>query len=210
MIPIIIGATLLVTGCSTAIAGKAQPDPAADFVPSAADRDPSKRIPGVVTEKAEGVHVLPGQRVAYDHLPPFGGKHDPVWAACNGAVYAKAVRTEHMVHALEHGAVWIAYNPDQVSGGALDQLKARVDGKPYMLLSPYPGLDKPVSLQSWEHQLKVDTVDDPRIGQFIVALRTNPNTYFEVGAPCDSPQFDIDNPPPFDPAPPGADAVPPK
>ena len=60
-----------------------------------------------------------------------------------------------MVHALEHGAVWIAYNPDKIKGEALDTLKAKVEGQPYMLMSPYPGLDKPISLQSWGHQLKL-------------------------------------------------------
>ncbi len=36
------------------------------------------------------------------------------WATCNGVVYTKAVRIENMVHTLEHGAVWIAYNPDTI------------------------------------------------------------------------------------------------
>ena len=38
-------------------------------------------------------------------------------------VYPAAVRTENLVHSLEHGAVWIAYNPDQVVGDALATLQ---------------------------------------------------------------------------------------
>jgi hypothetical protein len=79
------------------------------------------------------------------------------------------------------------------------------------MLSPYPGLDQPISLQSWGHQLKLSDANDPRIDQFIAALRTNPNTYPEVGASCDAlgpGQFDPSNPPPFDPTPPGPDAKP--
>ena len=34
------------------------------------------------------------------------------------------------------------------------------------MLSPYVGLDSPISIQSWDHQLKVDSADDPRIEQF--------------------------------------------
>ncbi|MEU5260076.1 DUF3105 domain-containing protein [Amycolatopsis sp. NPDC021455] len=186
---------------------------AASFAPTASDPDPSKRIPGVVTATYTGsVHVLPTERVAYDKTPPFGGPHDGYWAACTGIVYPNAVRTENMVHALEHGAVWIAYNPQQVTGDALNQLSVRAKGKPYTMMSPYPGLDKPISLQSWGHQLKLDDVNDPRIDEFIAALRTNPNgVYPEVGASCDAlgpGQFDPDNPPPFDPSKPGPDAKP--
>jgi type II secretory pathway pseudopilin PulG len=186
---------------------------AASFAPSAQDPDPSKRIPGVVTATYTGsVHVLPTERVAYDKTPPFGGPHDGYWAACTGVVYPNAVRTENMVHALEHGAVWIAYNPQQVTGDALNLLSVRVKGKPFTMMSPYPGLDKPISLQSWGHQLKLDDANDARIDEFIAALRTNPNgVYPEVGASCDAlgpGQFDPDNPPPFDPSKPGPDAKP--
>ncbi|WP_103344243.1 DUF3105 domain-containing protein [Amycolatopsis sp. CA-126428] len=185
---------------------------AASFAPSASDPDPSKRIPGVVTATYTGsVHVLPTERVAYDKTPPFGGPHDQTWATCTGTVYPTAVRTENMVHALEHGAVWIAYNPQQITGDAVNTLSVRARGKPYTMLSPYPGLDKPISLQSWGHQLKLDDVNDPRIDEFIAALRSNPNgVYPEVGASCDAVpgQFDPDNPPPFDASKPGPDAKP--
>ena len=40
-------------------------------------------------------------------------------------------------------------------------------------MSPYPGLDKPISLQAWGYQLKVDNADDSRIDDFISALRVN-------------------------------------
>ena len=42
-----------------------------------------------------------------------------------------------------------------------------------MLMSPYPGLDAPISLQAWGYQLKVDNADDGRIDEFINALRKN-------------------------------------
>ncbi|SDX68766.1 Protein of unknown function [Amycolatopsis xylanica] len=188
---------------------KAREEAAAAFAPTKDNPDPSAKIEGVIKKDYKGtVHVLPTERVAYDQTPAFGGPHDQSWAACTGVVYPKAVRTENMVHGLEHGAVWIAYNPDQVSGDALKALEVRVQGKPFTMLSPYPGLDKPISLQSWGHQLKLDKTDDARIDQFVAALRSNPNTYPEVGATCDNPQFDIDNPPPFDPSKPGPDAKP--
>jgi len=184
----------------------------AAFTPSADNQDPSGKIDGVEKvdySNARG-HVKADKRVAYDKFPPFGGPHDEVWADCNGRVYASPVRNENMVHPLEHGAVWIAYNPDQVTGDALTKLRSRVEGQNHIMMSPYPGLDRPVSLQSWGHRLKVDSVDDVRIDQFIKALRQNEYTYPEVGASCDAdPQtFDVGSPPPFVGTPPGPDAVP--
>ena len=184
----------------------------ADWTPSASNPDPSLKIPGIVTATYKGsVHVLPTERVAYDHFPPIGGPHDGYWATCNGTVYKTAVRNENMVHALEHGSVWIAYNPDEVKGDALTKLTQKIQGKQNSMISPYPGLDMPISLQSWGHQLKVDNADDARIDEFITALRANPNTTPEIGASCDAlgaGEFDPDNPPPFDATAPGPNAKP--
>lgn len=186
------------------------PSRSSEFTPSEDNQDPSVDIEGVVITKYEPLHAEIGQRVAYTKAPPDGGRHDPIWADCNGTVYPVAVRNEHMVHALEHGAIWLAYNADQVKGGDLDALADRVENQPYMMLSPYPGLDAPVSVQSWGHQLKLTDVRDQRIDQFIEALRENQYTAPEPGARCDSQDtgFDPTNPPPFDPTPPGPDAAP--
>jgi hypothetical protein len=187
-------------------------DALAPFTPSQTNQDPSKQISGVALASfPAGQHIGPTDRVAYTHFPPFGGAHDYNWAACTGVVYPNPVRNENMVHALEHGAVWIAYDPSRISGPALDSLRQRVDNQPFMMLSPYPGLDQPISLQSWGHQLKLSDANDPRIDQFIQALRRNQYTYPEVGASCAAlgpGQFDQDNPPPFDPSRPGPGAYP--
>jgi hypothetical protein len=171
------------------------------WIVSDSNQDPSNNIPGVVKVKYEGAqHVTAQQRVAYDQSPPFGGPHDGIWADCTGVVYTTAVRNENMVHALEHGTVWIAYNPDQIKDAALDKLKSKVEGQQYMMLSPYPGLDKPVSVQSWGHQLKVDSADDARIDDFVRSLRGNQYQTPEPGGRCDAAdpaQFDVTKPPPF-------------
>lgn len=184
----------------------------AKFVPSESNQDPSTAIDGVVTATyPAGVHIQPTQRVAYDQSPPFGGPHDAIWATCTGTVYPTAIRTENAVHSLEHGAIWITYNPDTVDDAARQKLADRVQKQSgYMLMSPYPGLDSPISLQSWGHQLKLDSADDERIDQFVKALRLNRYEYPEVGASCSTipGSFDPANPPPFDASAPGPDAVP--
>lgn len=191
------------------------------FAPSADNPDPSTVIPGVhagVPMPVDGPlqylmyrdasHVPDGSRVAYDRFPPVGGPHSALWAACNGVVYPTGVQNENMVHSLEHGAVWVSYNPDTISPADLSTMTDLVQGEPYLVMSAYPGQESPISLQSWAHQLAVESADDERILQFITALRANPYVTPEPGATCEQPQFDVQNPPPLNTTAPGPDAVP--
>jgi hypothetical protein len=57
------------------------------------------------------LHV--GGNIDYDQdlgIPPAGGPHNPSWQNCG--FYDELVRDENAVHSLEHGAVWITYQPD--------------------------------------------------------------------------------------------------
>jgi hypothetical protein len=194
-----------------AAAEQAIEDQLKPWEPTTENPDPSTAIPDIyVGDEAQykvGLHVEPPTRVAYDRYPPVGGPHDATWAACNGVVYAVAVRNENMVHTLEHGAIWITYNPDTIAAGDLDILKALVTGKQYITLSPYPSLSSKISLQAWRHQLMLDSASDARVREFITALQRNPNTTPEVNGTCEQPTFDVENPPAFDPSTPGPDAV---
>ena len=96
---------------------------------------------------------------------------------------------------LEHGAVWITYKP----GLAADQvatLAKLVTGVDRMAMSPYPDLKTNISLQAWDYQLFVDSASDPRIQEFILALKFNPKTTPEPTATCSQPTF-IANPSTF-------------
>lgn len=159
----------------------------------ASPQDPGKlaaaaaKIPDIVVKDFPGGQHS-DQAIKYDSLPPFGGPHNPNWADCTGTVYEKPIRDENAVHALEHGSVWVTYKPD-LPKDQVNTLKKLVEGKDHMLMSPYPGLKKPVSLQSWGHQLFVDSADDSRVKEFITDLRQNPQTTPEYGASCVNPDF---------------------
>ena len=129
--------------------------------------------------------------VEYSESPPVGGPHapPPSWADCTGTVYDIDIRHENAVHSLEHGAVWITYNPDDVSQDDIDTLAKLVENESGRMMSPYAGLDSPISIQAWGHQLKVDSADDERIEQFADFLTRNGDFYPEVGASCENPQF---------------------
>lgn len=113
--------------------------------------------------------------------PPVGGDHNSVPQSCQ--VYTAAIASEHAVHSLEHGAVWVTYNPDKASPGDIKTLKALVEGNPDRLLSPYPGLKKAVSLQAWGEQVFVDKVSDKRVKEFLDLFTKGPQT-LERSATC--------------------------
>ncbi|SEO91456.1 DUF3105 domain-containing protein [Trujillonella endophytica] len=129
--------------------------------------------------------------VDYAESPPVGGPHEPApgWADCTGTVYDVDIRHENAVHSLEHGAVWITYDPEVLSEDDVSTLADLVDGENGRMMSPYVGLDAPISIQSWNHQLKVDSVDDERLEQFADLLTLNGDYYPEVGASCQNPDF---------------------
>jgi Protein of unknown function (DUF3105) len=141
-----------------------------------------------VTYTVEPNHTHVEGTLTYDHSPPIGGNHSQYWADCTGTVYPNAIANENAVHMLEHGAVWITYKP----GLAADQvatLTKLVSGVDRMAMSPYPNLKTNISLQAWGYQLFVDNASDPRIQQFITALKYNPKTTPEPSASCSQPTF---------------------
>jgi hypothetical protein len=118
---------------------------------------------------AENDHSHVTGTVAYDRTPPAGGPHSPIQLNCG--VYADPVPNENAVHSLEHGAVWITYDPalaaDRVA--ALRNLVTAnyVGPERYLILSPYAGLPSPIVASAWGAQLYVDTASDPRLLDFI-------------------------------------------
>ena len=116
--------------------------------------------------------------VDYGVDPPVGGFHDPQWLTCGA--YSEPVRNENAIHALEHGAIWIAYQPD-LDPDLIDGLRGYAR-RAEVIVSPYPGLDHPVVLSAWGRQLRLDAVDDAVIDQFYRAFRDR--TAPEPGASC--------------------------
>jgi len=100
--------------------------------------------------------------VDYPQSPPVGGEHAPEWLECG--VYDVPVREENAVHDLEHGTVWISYNPD-LGDGDVDELASELPQNG--ILAPYPGLTAPVVVTVWGKQLALVDPDDPRLELFI-------------------------------------------
>jgi hypothetical protein len=118
--------------------------------------------------------------VDYNETPPVGGIHYPVWQNCG--VYEQPIKDELGVHSLEHGAVWMTYDPD-LPASELEILTNLAQQSSHRLLSPYPGLPSPIVASAWGFQLRLETADDPRLAQFIRQYEQGPTTP-ELGAVC--------------------------
>ncbi len=132
-----------------------------------------ERFSGIVQGHQQGA-------LTYPQIPPVGGVHNPAWQNCG--IYAEPIANENAVHSLEHGAVWITYQPE-LDAEAIAALQSFVRGRRYVLLSPYEGLPSPVVASAWGVQLAVDSADDPRLAQFLGAYVQGPQTP-EPGATC--------------------------
>jgi len=131
--------------------------------------DPSTiEIEGLTTfDSLTAVHIDPDPvdyEAEYGMTPPAGGNHFAAWLNCG--VYSEPQQNENAVHSLEHGAVWVTYDPDLVDEDGVAALRDELPST-YVILSPYPGLPAPVVASAWGNQVQLDGVDDTRLGDFV-------------------------------------------
>lgn len=132
---------------------------------------------------AGATHVDPepvDYKAEYGMDPPAGGPHWSGWLNCG--VYTEPQENERAVHALEHGAVWVTYNPDEVSGSDLNTLRDRLP-RTSSIISPYPGLASPIVASAWGAQITMDDVNDERLDGFVARFWQS-GTAPEPGASC--------------------------
>ena len=138
--------------------------------------------------------------VTFAVIPPVGGPHNATWM--NAGVYTKPIPSERAVHNLEHGAVWITYDPG-LPAGQVSALTAFVgrqslipegaqSGVPnqssrFVDLSPWSATDlpSPIVISSWGYQLRVQSPGDPRLQQFVDTFRHSQKYTPEFGSPVD-------------------------
>jgi hypothetical protein len=117
--------------------------------------------------------------IAFGELPPAGGVHNPVWQNCG--IYTEPIFAQNVIHSLEHGAVWVTYQPD-LPADDLTRLQDMMRGETYIIMSPYPNQRSPIVLTAWGVQLEVESSRDRRIGQFVQRYRMGPQTPERGGA----------------------------
>lgn len=141
--------------------------------------------------------------VTYIITPPVGGPHDGIWM--NAGVYTKPVPAERAVHDMEHGAVWLTYNPN-LPASEISTLTAFVakqsliaetgesaagiaagNSNRYVDLSPWEtnSLPSPIVISAWGHQLRLTSASDPRMQKFVDMFRHSAVFSPEYGSAVD-------------------------
>jgi hypothetical protein len=190
---------LLLAGCGSSSGPAPTPpaDAAADLAPSTADASLSDGAPAsdaapppadggpgdgggpacsvvLADPPDEGAnHVAECSAIHPASNPPASGEHYPVWPVFR--VYSKPVPWGFLVHALEHGAVVIAY--DCPSGCADEVAKATLlynawppkDGcsRPPIIVVPDPNLGVRWAISAWDHTLRATCFDREAFATFI-------------------------------------------
>lgn len=101
----------------------------------------------------------------YNSNPPSSGWHYAEPAAWG--FYDRELPDEQVVHNLEHGGVWLAYQPDidESTKGTIKLLVARFSSK--VIATQRSKNDMPIALVSWGRVLKLETFDKDATLDFI-------------------------------------------
>ena len=109
--------------------------------------------------------------------PPAGGPHFN--RPLTTGFYDDPVPDGNAVHSLEHGIVWISYNPELLDQAGLDALRDIFDDfRGDLIVSPRPDNSGAVAIVSWGRIMRLDGVDVEQLEDFI---GTNRNRSPEPG-----------------------------
>lgn len=177
----ILGAGFILLSLAGAVscAGQQEPAQTPQSSSSASTLADTSSIEGVeFYQNLSSEHVT--APVTYAQSPGVGGDHSARWTSCG--VYTMPVQEMQAVHSMEHGAVWVTYRPD-LPAEQLRTLTDLVGSNTYILLSPYPGQEAPVTATAWGIQLTLDSAADDRLPAFLQTYVQGEQTP-EPGAPC--------------------------
>lgn len=111
-------------------------------------------------------HIAVGSvHSVYNSNPPTGGWHYNTPAQTG--IYDKEFPDEQIIHNLEHSHIWIAYRSD-LDIESVDKLaEIAKDYGSKIIMTLRPTNDSPIALAAWQYLLKLDTIDEAVIRQFI-------------------------------------------
>lgn len=126
----------------------------------------SKPLIGEAIASQGANHVPEGTKEDYNSNPPTSGPH---YANSQPAgIYDKPIPDGNLIHSMEHGAVILWYKPD-IAASDSAKLKSLFNevSVSKKLMVPRDSLDVPVALTSWGRLLKMQTIDENQIKNFM-------------------------------------------
>jgi len=140
---------------------------------------------GAAAQQADQGHLhVVDLNQTYAQHPATSGPHYPVPLPPQPAVYTAPVVEARAVHNLEHGYVWVYYQPagaDALSAPVVDALRSAATGQRKVLLAPYPQLPAGAALDfaAWDELQQCGrgvTAGEAiaTLGAFVTAYREGP------------------------------------
>jgi hypothetical protein len=113
-----------------------------------------------------GLHIAQGaEHEPYNSNPPTSG---PMWGSVAGpGVKSEQVPDELVLHSMEHGAAVVWYRSDLPKTDVEKITVAFNAASGKKIMSPRAGLDVPVALASWNYLLRLDSIDEAKVTEFI-------------------------------------------
>ena len=175
MRPVIVAVLIFAAVLGLRASGAFDPGPP-KLDPNDARFNPAGQVVGTKQKDEGRGHVANDKTVSYGTTPPTSGDH---WDTPAGwGSYDRQQPNERTVHNLEHGGIVVSYNgltPDDEKQlkAVVSQLRSGTFRK--ILIQPYPTLnDAKIAVTAWSWLLKLQTVDETQIVQFVRAHTDGP------------------------------------
>ena len=126
---------------------------------------PDPEMDGVERTNGGGEHV---GGATYDEPAPTSGDHRASAPACG--VVSTPLELDLAIHALEHGAVVVWYQPEieDTQRGRAEEVLGEWDS--HWILSPNPGISTPFVATAWNRRLPLDAPGE-RLREFVDTYR---------------------------------------
>lgn len=148
-----------------------------------APKPPQLERTGTERENKGQQHLKPGETISYnDPLPPTSGVHGP---PVGWGDYTIPIPDENVIHDMEHGGVYISYNPDLVNEEDVEKLRG-LFFKPYsnsdfaptkVVMAPRSENEAAIVFSSWDRNQTYEVFDEE---QMINYYTTNVNKSPEI------------------------------
>ncbi len=125
---------------------------------------------GEAVQEGAAVHVADPSSLPSLPLPATGGPHAA--SPQRTGTYSEPIGDGNAIHAMEHGIVWITYQPDLLTEDEIERLEdVAGDFRRDTIIAPRPQNTDPIVLVSWGRRLVMATLDEDLVAEFIQTNR---------------------------------------
>ena len=138
------------------------------FLFNSSNVDPAT-LPGEAVSVLNQEHIAQGSfdHPEYNSNPPTSGWHWPQPA--EWGIYEQSPADEQLVHNLEHGGIWISYQPG-ADEQVVEQLRDFARRYRKVIVAPREANDSAIALAAWGRLQKLETYNEESIIEFIEAF----------------------------------------